>query len=86
MNSFENFKNQVEEAKQAIFGEIESQIRQMEEGGDVSKFYDKGVRSAAGRLRKSLQSVRKSIHMPTIRTRMSDLSNSAKSLRDELNS
>jgi hypothetical protein len=86
MNSFENFKNQVEEAKQAIFGEIEAQIRQMEESGDVSKFYEKGVRSAAGRLRKSLQSVRKSIHMPTIRTRMSDLSNSAKSLREDINS
>jgi len=86
MNSFENFKNQVEETKQAIFGEIEAQIRQMEESGDVSKFYEKGVRSAASRLRKSLQSVRKSIHMPTIRTRMSDLSNSVKALREDINS
>jgi len=86
MNSFENFKNQVAETKNQIFGEIDALINQMEESGDVDKFYEKGVKSAAGRLRKSLQSVRKAIHMPTVKTKMSELSNSAKGLRDELNS
>lgn len=84
MNSFENFKSQVEATKKEIFSEIESLINQMEESGDVDKFYEKGVRSAAGRLRKSLQLVRKSIHMPTVKTKMSDLSNAAKNLREEL--
>lgn len=85
MNSFENFKNQVAEAKSQIFGEIDALINQMEESGDVDKFYEKGVKSAAGRLRKSLQTVRKAIHMPTVKSKMSELSSSAKSLRDELN-
>jgi uncharacterized protein YjgD (DUF1641 family) len=84
MNSFENFKSQVEATKKEIFSEIESLINQMEESGDVDKFYEKGIKSAAGRLRKSLQLVKKSIHMPTIKGKMTDLSNAAKNLREEL--
>lgn len=84
MNSFEKFKETVEAAKASVFGEIDSLIAEMEESGDVEKFYDKGVKSAAGRLRKNLQLVRKSIHNPTNAKTMSAVKDGAKNLRDEL--
>jgi hypothetical protein len=84
MNNFEQFKANVEESKKAIFGEIDALIEQMEQSGDVEKFYDKGVRSAASRLRKGLQGVRKAVHMPTVRTEMTKIKDAAKDLRDSL--
>jgi hypothetical protein len=84
MNSFEKFKQTVEESKSAIFGEIDNLIEEMEVSGDIEKFYDKGVKSAAGRLRKSLQSIRKSVHHPTNRTYMLTITDAAKDLREEL--
>ena len=86
MNNFNDFKKQVEDAKASIFGEMDSLIQQMEESGDLEKYYEKGVRSAAGRLRKSLQLIRKSIHNPTVRNTMNSISDGAKSLREKLNS
>ena len=59
-------------------------IQEMEESGDVEKFYDKGVKSAASRLRKGLQGIRKAIHMPTVRTHMSKIQDTAKELRESL--
>lgn len=84
MNGFEQFKQTVEESKVAIFGEIDSLIEEMEASGDVEKFYDKGVKSAAGRLRKGLQSIRKAVHHPTNRNHMVSLTDAAKDLRDQL--
>jgi hypothetical protein len=84
MNNFDQFKTSVEEVKSQIFGEIDSLIQEMEESGDVEKFYDKGVKSAAGRLRKGLQGIRKAIHMPTIRSQMKTIEDSAKELRETL--
>lgn len=84
MNNFENFKKTVEDSKKAIFGEIDSLISEMEESGDVEKYYDKGVKSAASRLRKGLQSIRKAVHHPTTRTHMTTLTEAAKELRDDL--
>lgn len=84
MNNFEQFKADVEAAKKSVFGEIDALIEQMEQSGDVEKFYDKGVRSAASRLRKGLQGVRKAVHMPTVRTEMTKIKDLAKDLRDSL--
>lgn len=84
MNNFDKFKTSVEEVKSQIFGEIDSLIQEMEESGDVEKFYDKGVKSAASRLRKGLQGIRKAIHMPTIRSQMKIIEESAKELRETL--
>jgi hypothetical protein len=84
MNNFEQFKSNVEEIKNSIFGEIDSLIEKMEQSGDVEKFYEKGVRSAASRLRKELQNVRKAIHMPTFRTQMTRIKDAAKNLRDSM--
>lgn len=84
MNNFQQFKETVEEAKAQVFGEIDSLIQEMEESGDVEKFYDKGVKSAASRLRKGLQGIRKAIHMPTVRSHMSKVQDAAKELRETL--
>jgi hypothetical protein len=84
MNSFEKFKETVEEAKSSVFGEIDAQIAEMEENGDVEKFYDKGVKSAGGRLRKGLQNIRKAIHNPTNAKTMATIKDGAKDLREEI--
>jgi hypothetical protein len=84
MNNFEKFKASVEESKKTIFSEIDALIEQMEQNGDVEKFYDKGVKSAASRLRKGLQGVRKAVHMPAVRTEMTKIKDAAKDLRDSL--
>ena len=84
MNDFEKFKASVEEAKTSVFGEIDSIIEKIDQSGDVEKFYEKGVKSAAGRLRKELQLIRKAIHHPTNRTHMSAVELGAKTLRDSL--
>lgn len=86
MNNFENFKKTVEETKNAIFGEIDTLISEMEESGDVEKYYEKGVKSAATRLRKNLQSIRKAVHHPTNRTHMVTITDAAKQLREDLGS
>jgi hypothetical protein len=84
MDNFEQFKQTVEESKSAIFGEIDTLIEEMETSGDLEKYYDKGVKSAAGRLRKSLQSIRKAVHHPTNRTHMITITDAAKDLREVL--
>jgi len=84
MNSFEKFKETVEEAKSSVFGEIDAQVAEMEENGDVEKFYDKGVKSAGGRLRKGLQNIRKAIHNPTNAKTMATIKDGAKDLREEI--
>lgn len=83
-NNFKQFKTKVEESKKAIFGEIDALIEQMEQSGDVEKFYEKGVKSAASRLRKGLQGVRKAVNMPTVRTEMNKIKDAAKDFRDSL--
>jgi hypothetical protein len=84
MNSFEKFKETVNAAKSSVFGEIDAIIAELEVNGDVEKFYEKGVKSAGGRLRKGLQSVRKAIHNPTNAATMATVKNGAKDLRDEI--
>lgn len=84
MSNFQEFKATVEEVKNQIFGEIDAAIQEMEESGDVEKYYEKGVKSAGSRLRKGLQSVRKAVHMPTIRGNMSRIQDAAKELRDSI--
>jgi hypothetical protein len=84
MNDFEQFKASVEEVKTSIFGEMDTLIAKMEQSGDLDKFYEKGVRSAASRLRKDIQLIRKSIHHPTTREKMNVILNGAKELREKL--
>jgi hypothetical protein len=83
-NDFEKLKSEIADAKAAIFGEMETQIQQLEESGDLEKYYDKGVKSAGGRIRKSLQNIRKSVHNPTIRAKMNSIVDSAKNLRETI--
>lgn len=84
MNDFEKFKASIEEVKTSIFSGIDSLIDNMEQSGDVEKYYDKGVKSAASRLRKELQLIRKAIHHPTTRDKMSIILTNAKELREKL--
>ena len=84
MNSFEQFKSTVEAAKASVFGDIDNHIAEMEASGDVEKFYDKGVKSAGGRLRKGLQEIRKTIHNPTNSKSMATIKDCAKDLREEI--
>lgn len=84
MNSFEQFKSTVEAAKASVFGDIDNHIAEMEASGDVEKFYDKGVKSAGGRLRKGLQEIRKTIHNPTNSKSMATIKDGAKDLREEI--
>lgn len=84
MNDFEKLKSEIADAKAAIFGEMENQIQQLEESGDLEKYYDKGVKSAGGRIRKSLQNIKKSVHNPTIRAKMNLIIDTAKNLRENI--
>ena len=84
MNSFNKFKETVEAAKASIFSGIDAEISALEENGDVDKFYDKGVKSAGGRLRKGLQNIRKEIHNPTNAKTMATIKDGAKELREEI--
>lgn len=84
MNSFEQFKATIKEAKASIFGDIDNHISEMEASGDVEKFYDKGIKSAGGRLRKGLQEIRKTIHNPTNSKIMATIKDEAKNLRDKI--
>jgi len=83
-NSFETFKTAVNEAKDLVFGKIDALIADMEENGDVDKFYVNGIKSAGGRLRKGLQSIRKAIHNPTNAKSMATIKDGAKDLREEI--
>jgi hypothetical protein len=84
MNSFEKFKETIEEAKSSIFSQIDAEVALLEETGDVDKFYEKGVKSAGGRLRKGLQNIRKTIHNPTNAKTMATIKDGAKALREEI--
>ena len=82
MNKFEEFKQQVEEAKAKIFGPIEDLITNTE--ADADKFYGKGVRSAGNKVKKAMQDVRKAIKHPAVKTEMAAIQNSAKELRQSI--
>ena len=84
MNDFDKFNESVSKAKSQIFGEIDSLVKEMQDSGDVEKFYEKGTKSAAGRMRKNLQKIRKAIHHPTNRGYMKDLEIAAKEYKDKL--
>ena len=84
MNGFEQFKQTVDEAKKAIFGEIDSIIAELEESGSVEKFYEKGTRSAGSKIRKQLQNIRKAIHNPTNAKSMATIKDGARDLRDSI--
>lgn len=84
MNDFNKFKALVEETKTAIFGEMDYLIEKVEASGDLEKFYDKGVKSAGGRIKKEVQSIRKTIHNPTIREKMNVIRNAAKELKESI--
>lgn len=81
MENFNQFEQRVALVKSEIFGEIDRLVETMKDSGDIEKFYEKGVKSAGGRLRKNLQLIRKSIHHPTTRTRMASIQDAAKKLR-----
>lgn len=83
MNKFEELQKAVYEAKESIFSEMEAILDSCEE--DVNKFYEKGNRSAGGRLRKSAQTVRKMLHFPTIRKQITIIEDAAKELRSTIN-
>jgi|688.fasta_scaffold2390489_1 hypothetical protein len=84
MNQFQSFKNQVEETKKLVFGEIDRIIAELEENGDVSKFYDKGVKSAGGRIKKGMQAIKKAIHHPTVKSHMTALQTASKELKENI--
>lgn len=84
MTNFNQFEERVAQVKSEIFGEIDRLVEEMKESGDVEKFYEKGVKSAGGRLRKNLQLIRKAIHHPTNRTKMASIQDAAKELRSNI--
>ena len=83
MNAFDELKDQVAQAQAEIFQPILDIINEAEE--DASKFYDKTNKSAGSRLRAKAQSIRKSIHHPTIRQIMKDVEAKAQALRVNVN-
>ena len=84
MKNFNQFEERVALVKSEVFGEIDRLVEEMKVSGDVEKFYEKGVNSAGGRLRKNLQLIRKAINHPTNRTRMASIQDAAKELRSNI--
>lgn len=82
MNQFEELRNQVNQVKEDIFGPIVELLESAED--DASKYYEKGVQSAGNRLKKTMQEVRKTIHHPTAKSKLVELQNSAKNLRQSI--
>ena len=83
MNKFEELQKVIADAKASIFSEMDELLESCQE--DADKFYDKGNRSAGGRIRKTAQSVRKLLHFPTIRKTLSSIEETAKDLRSTIN-
>lgn len=82
MNQFEKFKEEVAAAQSAIFAPINDIIASAEE--DARKYYDKGVKSSGNKLKKKMQEIRKSIKHPVIKSKMTEIQNSAKDFRQAL--
>lgn len=82
MNQFEKLKEEVAAAQAAIFDPLFEIISAADE--DATKYYSKGVRSAGNRLKKKMQEIRKAIKHPVVKSRMSEIQNSAKDLRNTL--
>ena len=82
MNDFEKLKNEITEAQSAIFNPILDLINSAQE--DANKYYDKGVKSAGNRLKKTMQEVRKAIKHPAIKAEMAKIQENAKTLRQTL--
>jgi hypothetical protein len=82
MNNFEQLKNEVDAIRATIFDPIYEVINAAEE--DATKYYTKGVKSSASKLKKKMQELRKTISHPAIKTEMTKIQESAKNLRQTL--
>lgn len=82
MNQFEELRNQVNQTKSDIFDPILAFLESAED--DASKYYEKGIQSAGNRLKKTMQEVRKTIHHPTVKSKMVELQNAARDLRQSI--
>lgn len=82
MNNFEQLKNDVDAIRSTIFDPIYEVITAAEE--DANKYYTKGVKSSAAKLKKKMQELRKTISHPSIKTEMTKIQESAKNLRQTL--
>lgn len=82
MQEFNKLKQEVESVKASLFASIEELLLQSEENSD--KFYNKGVKSAKGRLKKAAREIKKKIHGPTIRTEMNKIKTAASTLIETL--
>ena len=82
MNQFEKLKATVNSAQESIFSPINALIASAEE--DAQKYYGKGVRSAGNRLKKKMQEIRKAIKHPDVKSKMTEIQNTAKDLRQSL--
>lgn len=82
MNQFEKLKAEIAAAQASIFSPINSILELAED--DAQKYYGKGVRSAGNRLKKRMQELRKAIKHPVVKSQMTGIQNSAKSLRESL--
>ena len=82
MTQFEKFKEEVAEIQNSIFSPINALLESAEE--DATKYYTKGVKSAGNKLKKKLQEIRKAIKHPVIKSKMTEIQNSAKTYRQDL--
>jgi ClpP class serine protease len=82
MNDFEKLKEEIAAAQSAIFNPINDLITAAED--DATKYYDKGVKSAGNRLKKTMQEIRKAIKHPAVKAEMTKVQEGAKALRQTL--
>ena len=82
MNDFEKLKEEIAAVQATVFGPINDLITSAED--DAVKYYDKGVKSAGNRLKKTMQEIRKAIKHPAVKAEMTKIQEGAKALRQKL--
>jgi hypothetical protein len=82
MNDFEKLKEEIAAVQATIFNPINDLITAAED--DAVKYYDKGVKSAGNRLKKTMQEIRKAIKHPAVKAEMTKVQEGAKALRQTL--
>lgn len=82
MNDFEKLKEEIAAVQATIFNPITDLLTAAED--DAVKYYEKGVKSAGNRLKKTMQEIRKTVKHPAVKAEMTKVQEAAKQLRQTL--
>ena len=82
MNKVEEFRAELDEAKESLFGPLYTIVDELED--DASKYYESGVKSAGHRVKKAMQNIRKEIKPADARRTFASIQNSAKDTRQQI--